>query len=80
VQDWIGRANIQSTMEYAKVTNARRDDIAKQLRLYATQLPGNTASLCCSDYHGGLLRLRRPAALLRASARIEPGWYEWVWK
>ena len=26
VQDWIGHANIQSTMEYAKVTNARRDD------------------------------------------------------
>jgi len=25
VQDWIGHANIQSTMEYAKVTNARRD-------------------------------------------------------
>jgi len=29
VQDWIGHANIQiqSTMEYAKVTNARKDDI-----------------------------------------------------
>src|SRR5207245_130257 len=25
VQNWIGHANIQSTMEYAKVTNARRD-------------------------------------------------------
>ena len=32
VQDWIGHANIQSTMEYAKVTNARRDDMAQQLR------------------------------------------------
>ena len=32
VQDWIGHANIQSTMEYAKVTNARRDDIAQQLK------------------------------------------------
>src|SRR5204862_7674601 len=31
VQDWIGHANIQSTMEYAKVTNARRDDMAQQL-------------------------------------------------
>jgi len=28
VQDWIGHASIQSTMEYAKVTNARRDDMA----------------------------------------------------
>src|SRR5436853_5215056 len=27
VQAWIGHANIQSTMEYAKVTNARRDDM-----------------------------------------------------
>ena len=32
VQDWIGHANIQSTMEYAKVTNARRDDMAQQLK------------------------------------------------
>ena len=32
VQDWIGHANIQSTMKYAKVTNARRDDMAQQLR------------------------------------------------
>ena len=32
VQDWIGHANIQSTMEYAKVTNSRRDDMAQQLK------------------------------------------------
>src|SRR5439155_7019572 len=32
VQDWIGHANIQSTIEYAKVTNARRDDMAQQLK------------------------------------------------
>src|SRR6266496_2778155 len=32
VPDWIGHANIQSTMEYAKVTNARRDDMAQQLK------------------------------------------------
>ena len=32
VQDWIGHANIQSTMEYAKVTNARRDDMAQKLK------------------------------------------------
>src|SRR5260370_1320768 len=32
VQDWIGHANIQSTMEYAKVTNARRDDMAQELK------------------------------------------------
>jgi len=32
VQDWIGHANIQSTMEYAKVTNARRNDMAQQLK------------------------------------------------
>ena len=30
VQDWIGHANIQSTMEYAKVTNARRDVVVRQ--------------------------------------------------
>src|SRR6266436_2281152 len=32
VQDWIGHANIQSTMEYAKVANARGDDMAQQLK------------------------------------------------
>jgi hypothetical protein len=32
VQEWIGHANIQSTMEYAKVTNARRDDMAQPLK------------------------------------------------
>ena len=32
VQHWIGHASIQSTMKYAKVTNARRDDMAQQLK------------------------------------------------
>lgn len=32
VQDWVGHANIQSTMEYAKVTNPRRDEMADSLR------------------------------------------------
>ena len=32
VQDRNGHANIQSTMEYASVTNARRDDMAQQLK------------------------------------------------
>jgi integrase len=32
VQDWIGHANIQNTMIYAHTTNARRDEMAQQLR------------------------------------------------
>jgi hypothetical protein len=32
VQDWIGHANIQNTMIYARVTNARRDEMGKVLR------------------------------------------------
>ena len=32
VQDWIGHANIQNTMIYAHITNARRDEMAAQLR------------------------------------------------
>jgi type 1 fimbriae regulatory protein FimB len=32
VQDWVGHARIQSTMEYAKVTNTRRDEMAELLR------------------------------------------------
>lgn len=32
VQDWIGHANIQNTMIYAKVTNARRDEMGRSLR------------------------------------------------
>jgi integrase/recombinase XerD len=32
VQDWIGHANVQNTMIYAKITNRRRDEMAAQLR------------------------------------------------
>lgn len=32
VQDWIGHANIQNTMIYGHITNARRDEMAEQLR------------------------------------------------
>jgi integrase len=32
VQDWIGHANIQNTMIYARTTNVRRDEMAEQLR------------------------------------------------
>lgn len=32
VQDWIGHANIQNTMIYAHITNARRDEMARELR------------------------------------------------
>ncbi|MCL5743254.1 MAG: site-specific integrase [Acidobacteria bacterium] len=32
VQDWIGHANIQNTMIYAKVTNARREEMGRELR------------------------------------------------
>lgn len=32
VQDWIGHANIQNTMIYAKLTNSRRDEMAQELR------------------------------------------------
>ncbi len=32
VQDWIGHANIQNTMIYARVTNSRREEMAKSLR------------------------------------------------
>lgn len=32
VQDWIGHANIQNTMIYAHITNARRDEMARGLR------------------------------------------------
>lgn len=32
VQDWIGHANIQNTMLYAKLTNSRRDEMAAKLK------------------------------------------------
>jgi integrase len=32
VQDWVGHANIQNTMIYARITNARRDEMATALR------------------------------------------------
>jgi integrase len=32
VQDWIGHANIQNTMIYARVTNARREQMGQTLR------------------------------------------------
>jgi hypothetical protein len=32
VQDWIGHANIQNTMIDGQITNARRDEMAQQLR------------------------------------------------
>ena len=32
VQDWVGHANIQNTMIYGRITNARRDEMAEQLR------------------------------------------------
>jgi len=32
VQDWVGHANIQSTMVYARVTNARRTEMGTQLK------------------------------------------------
>lgn len=32
VQDWVGHANIQNTMGYARVTNARRDQMGKDLK------------------------------------------------
>jgi integrase len=32
VQDWIGHANIQNTMIYAKLTNSRRDEMAEKLK------------------------------------------------
>jgi type 1 fimbriae regulatory protein FimB/type 1 fimbriae regulatory protein FimE len=31
VQDWVGHANIQSTIGYARVTNARRTEMGRQL-------------------------------------------------
>ena len=31
VQDWVGHANIQNTMVYARVTNSRRDEMATRL-------------------------------------------------
>jgi integrase len=31
VQDWVGHANIQNTMIYARVTNSRRDQMGKAL-------------------------------------------------
>lgn len=31
VQDWVGHANIQNTLIYAKITNARRAEMARQL-------------------------------------------------
>jgi site-specific recombinase XerD len=31
VQDWVGHANIQNTMIYSRVTNARRDQMGKAL-------------------------------------------------
>lgn len=31
VQDWVGHANIQNTMEYSRVTNTRRDQMGKAL-------------------------------------------------
>jgi integrase len=32
VQDWIGHANIQNTMIYAKITNRRRDEMGEKLK------------------------------------------------
>jgi integrase len=32
VQDWVGHANIQNTMIYARVTNSRRDEMATRLK------------------------------------------------
>jgi integrase len=32
VQDWIGHANIQNTMIYARVTNVRREEMAQRLQ------------------------------------------------
>jgi integrase len=32
VQDWVGHANIQNTMIYARITNARRDEMAGRLK------------------------------------------------
>ena len=32
VQDWVGHANIQNTMIYARVTNARRTEMGTQLK------------------------------------------------
>jgi type 1 fimbriae regulatory protein FimB/type 1 fimbriae regulatory protein FimE len=32
VQDWVGHANIQNTMIYARVTNARRTEMGRQLK------------------------------------------------
>lgn len=32
VQDWLGHANIQNTLVYAKITNPRRDEMARSLR------------------------------------------------
>jgi type 1 fimbriae regulatory protein FimB/type 1 fimbriae regulatory protein FimE len=32
VRDWVGHANIQNTMIYARVTNSRRDEMATRLR------------------------------------------------
>jgi site-specific recombinase XerD len=32
VQDWMGHVNIQNTMIYAKITNARRDEMAEKLK------------------------------------------------
>ena len=32
VQDWVGHANIQNTMIYSRVTNARREQMGKALQ------------------------------------------------
>jgi type 1 fimbriae regulatory protein FimB/type 1 fimbriae regulatory protein FimE len=32
VQDWVGHANVQNTMIYAKITNGRRDQMARELQ------------------------------------------------
>jgi integrase/recombinase XerD len=32
VQDWLGHANIQNTMIYARISNRRRDEMAAQLK------------------------------------------------
>jgi site-specific recombinase XerD len=32
VQDWVGHANIQNTMISARVTNARRTEMGRQLK------------------------------------------------
>jgi integrase/recombinase XerD len=32
VQDWVGHADIRNTMIYAHLTNARRQEMAEQLR------------------------------------------------